>query len=78
MHRVSVEFQFMKDFIFIPGHAINPLAISHIKYNPDGSVQVAVGSDVLTFTGANAKVFFDAAPAPVATPAAKAAKAEKE
>ncbi len=70
----------MNNFIFIPGHAINPAMISHIKYNQDGSCVVAVGNDAITFTGAAAKVFFDAAPAPapVAVPAAKAAKAEKE
>ena len=59
----------MKDFIFVPGHAINPAAISHVRYNKDGSVVVTIGHDTLTFEGDQAKPFFDAAPkAPVAKP----------
>jgi hypothetical protein len=70
--RGRVEFTGMdlSNFIFVPGHAINPAAISHLKYNKDGSVHVMVNNDTLTFEGDAAKVFFDAAPkpAPVAAP----------
>lgn len=66
----------MKDFIFVPGHAINPAAITHVKYNKDGSCVVMLGADSITLEGEHAKVFFDAAPKvaaekkPVAVPAA--------
>ncbi len=63
----------MNDFIFIPGHAINPAHITHIRYAADGSAHVTVGADTLTFKGDDAKVFFDAAPKPVTKPAKTAA-----
>jgi hypothetical protein len=67
----------MKDFIFVPGRAINPAAISHVKYNKDGSVDVAVGADVIHIDPQHAQPFFDAAPKPAAkaagSPAAIAA-----
>lgn len=66
----------MKDFIFVPGHAINPAAISHIRYNKDGSAHVTVGKDTLIFQGDEAKVFFDAAtPKPSLVPTTKSAPA---
>jgi len=64
----------MKDFIFVPGHAINPAAITHVKYNKDGSVHVMVGKDIITLHGDDAKPFFDAAPKPEPKPAAVPAK----
>jgi hypothetical protein len=68
----------MKDFIYIPGHAINPAAITHIKYNRDGSVVVMLGADSLSIDPEHAKVFFDAAPkAPVVTPAGEATALNK-
>jgi len=83
----------MKDFIFVPGHAINPAAITHVKYNKDGSAHVTIGNDTLIFQGDDAKVFFDFAPKAepklvsrkeqaaadlqAAADAAKAAEAEK-
>lgn len=63
----------MKDFIYIPGHAINPAAITHIKYNKDGSVVVMLGADSLSIGAEHAKVFFDAATKElVVTPAGEA------
>jgi hypothetical protein len=67
----------LEDFIFVPGHAINPAAITHVKYNKDGSVHVMVGNDNLTLKGDDAKPFFDAAPKPVAAKAAKTEPAPK-
>lgn len=68
-----VEFICMNEFIFVPGHAINPAHITHVKYNKDGSVHVMVGNDTLTFHGDDAKQFFDAAPK---VPKAKPAKTD--
>ena len=67
----------LSDFIFVPGHAINPAAITHVKYNKDGSVHVMVGNDTLTLKGEEAKVFFDAAPKPAPVKAPKTEAAPK-
>jgi hypothetical protein len=54
----------MKDFIFSGEYVINPAHISFIRYHPDGSVGVAVGTNHLTFEGDDAKVFQDMRPVP--------------
>ena len=58
----------LQNFIFVPGHAINPAAISHIKFNRDGSAHVTIGRDVLVFEGSAAEPFFAAAPKGPAVP----------